>query len=108
MKRLFLLITFLSISFFRVSALDIEIANVANFTIPQLTPETCWAACNRMLLKSQGIDVSEGEQLALLMQRTGHDGRQGVGPTFVLSKQALGGVYTRADGKIITITPFEF
>jgi len=108
MKRLFLFLAFLLTSLFRVSALDIEIPNVANFTIPQLTSETCWAACNRMLLKSQGIDVSEAEELALLMQRTGHDGRQGVGPTFALSSQALAGVYPRAGGGSLSIMPFEF
>ena len=64
----------------------------------QETPSWCWAAAAQMLLRSQGVEMSQSE----IVRRAYGDTRQAGGKS-PLIVQAISGAFTRNDGKTIRI-----
>ena len=85
------------------SAEEYRIPNPKRFLLAQETADTCWAASNRMLLASQGIEVSEAFQL---MKVFGSTQPRGAGRDFSHAQNGLDGAFEGSDGSKYYVRPY--
>lgn len=86
-----------------IQHLSVDIPNPTVFYANQKQTNWCWAACNQMLLNSQGIADSQENQVIKLF---GQLVNKGAGDDYEKAKIALEGSYKKLDGTIVTITPY--
>lgn len=108
MKKLVLNFLLLAISSSFITAqniqhLSVDIPNPTTFYATQKQTNWCWAACNQMLLNSQGIAESQEKQVIKLF---GQLVNQGAGGDYERAKLALGGTYKDVNGKDVAVTPY--
>jgi hypothetical protein len=85
-----------------VRAEECVISNADSFATNQQADVLCWAACNQMLLLSQGItNVSQWDQLKKVFHT---NEPTGAGPDFRKAKVGLAGIYKTESGKFVKIT----
>ena len=107
MKRFFLLLV-LAVFNFSVSAQNyqhksVDISYPLDFYVSQQQSFWCWAACNQMLLKAQGIDESQPNQVIKLF---GELVNQGAGDNYEMAMQVLGGEYVNSTGDTVQVVPY--
>ena len=86
-----------------VIAQSVDIPNTSSFYAYQKQSMWCWAACNQMLLNSQGINETQENQVVKLF---GSLINQGAGDNYEKAKLALGGMYKNVNGNNVTVTPY--
>ena len=99
------IIAFILISLFTNAVFSAEhtIPNFEEFVRAQETPATCWAAANRMLLASKGIEVSEESQLRKVF---GSVYPRGAGGDFSMAQRGLKGTFEANDGTRYRVRPY--